>query len=156
MQRPSRWISSRRSGRCCRSPSLRRTQQRSCHELVSHSRCSNHETVAPRVHLDMPTSSQEDGLASATRLIVLTCSLLASPMEIANLSRSCQHGDAGSWVKLRNIGVVVVSGQLQGIFTDKSKWMACSMEPALERDVVERCRNNVVAGAFRRLATAGA
>ncbi len=54
---------------------------------------------------------------------------------------------AGSWVKLRNIGVVVVSGQLQGIFTDKSKWMACSMDPALERDVVERCRNNVVAGA---------
>ena len=54
---------------------------------------------------------------------------------------------AGSWVKLRNIGVVVVNGQLQGVYTERSRWAACSMEPALERAVVERSRGNVVSGA---------
>ena len=50
-------------------------------------------------------------------------------------------------MKLRNVGVVVVCGQLQAVFTDRSKWAACSMEPAIEASVVERYRKQIVAGA---------
>ena len=49
-------------------------------------------------------------------------------------------------MKLRNIGVIVVEGQLQGVFTDKSKWSSWSLEPVLEATAVQRHQRNVVAG----------
>ena len=49
-------------------------------------------------------------------------------------------------MKLRNIGVVLVEGQLQGVYTDKSKWAAWHVDPAIEASVVQRQQRNVVAG----------
>ena len=46
--------------------------------------------------------------------------------------------------------MVVVDGQLQGVYTERSKWAACSMEAMLEKAVVERSRGNVVSGASSR------
>ena len=54
---------------------------------------------------------------------------------------------AGSWAKLRNIGVLVTAGQLQGVFTPMSKWARWPSDAGLAAAAASRYDSNVVAGA---------
>ena len=55
---------------------------------------------------------------------------------------------AGSWMKLRNIGVLVTAGQLQGVFTPMSKWARWPSDAGLAAAAASRYDSNVVAGAL--------
>ena len=50
-------------------------------------------------------------------------------------------------MKLRNVGMVVTQGQLQGIYTSKSKWTHWPEDVALIDAASRRYQENVVAGA---------